>query len=170
MVMAKNMQIVGKLENLFNLPPKTTGTSLVFFGASNHRKTALVNRFFRAHPFTDGWNSAAVPVLCVNTPPRTDERGFYDAIFETLWLYLPSRDQDSLLQKQEWVSFYFKKLGTKILIVDNIHNVLNCLVSRQQEFIQTLAALSANLQIPIVLIGIKHYGRVLDERQWIETP
>lgn len=146
-------QILNKLEELLNEPVRSRMPSLLIIGESNNGKTSLVKRFMRDHPITDGWDSAAVPVLYVQAPPVPDERRFYDDIFSTLCL--PFRHRDDPSQKQEMISYYFRKIGTRMLIVDEIHNVLSGSMAKQRAFMNALKNLSNRLQIPIVLVGTK---------------
>jgi hypothetical protein len=113
----------------------------------------LVKKFERDHPKTDGWDSAAYPVMYVQAPPVPDERRFYDEIFSTLMV--PFRHRDDPSQKVDMIRYYLDKIGTRILIVDEIHNVLCGSVAKQRAFMNALKNLGNLLQISLVLVGTK---------------
>ncbi len=146
-------QILAKLEDLFNEPVKPRMPSLLIVGESNNGKTSLVKKFERAHPKTDGLDSNACPVIYVQAPPVPDERRFYDEIFSTLLVPFRHRDDPSL--KLAMIAYYFRKIGTRMLIVDEIHNVLSGSVPKQRAFLNALKNLSNMSQMPIVLVGTK---------------
>ena len=146
-------RILAKMEELFNEPRQLRMPNLLVVGEPNCGKSSLAKKFERDHPKTDGWDSAAYPVIYVQAPPVPDERRFYDEIFSTLMV--PFRHGDDPSQKVDMISYYFNKLGTRILIVDEIHNVLCGSVAKQRAFMNALKNLGNRLQMSIILIGTK---------------
>ncbi|TSK09168.1 MAG: AAA family ATPase [Geobacter sp.] len=146
-------QILGKLEDLFNEPVQLRVSSLLIVGDSNNGKSSVVKKFERDHPKTDGMDCAAYPVMYVQAPPVPDERRFYDEIFSTLMV--PFRHRDDPSQKIDMIDYYFNKLGTRMLIVDEIHNVLCGSVPKQRAFMNALKNLGNRMKMPLVLVGTK---------------
>ena len=146
-------KILDKLEELLIEPNKTRMPCLLIVGDSNNGKTSIVKKFYKSHMPTDGIETDAVPVIIVQAPPRPDVAMFYDAILDEI--LIPFKKSDSLSRKDAEITYYFSKLGTKMLIVDEIHNILSGSVARQKEFMNALKNLNNKLLLPIVLVGIK---------------
>ncbi|RII26341.1 MAG: hypothetical protein CXR31_11665 [Geobacter sp.] len=146
-------QILKKIEELLKEPTKTRMSNLLIVGESNNGKTSLVKKFWRSHPPSDGLYEDAYPVMYVQAPPVPDERRFYDAILTVL--LVPFRHRDAPSQKIADISYYFNKIGTRMLIVDEIHNILSGSVPKQRAFMNALKNLGNQLAIPIVLVGTK---------------
>lgn len=146
-------EINEKLEDLLLEPKKSRMPCLLIIGSSNNGKTSLVTRFFYRHPPTDGIDAEAFPVVYVVAPAKADYGYLYDKIFEAITI--PFRKSDPLSQKERDIKFYFKKAGTKMLIIDEIHNVLGGTAGKQREFMNAIKNLNNELEIPIVLVGTK---------------
>ena len=146
-------KILNKLEDLLIEPRKSRMPCLLIVGDSNNGKTSVVKKFLKMHMPTDGIETDAVPVIIVQAPPRPDVGMFYDSILDEI--LIPFKKSDSLSRKDAEITYYFSKLGTKMLIVDEIHNILSGSVAKQKEFMNALKNLNNKLLLPIVLVGIK---------------
>ena len=84
----------------------------------------LANRFVQLHPADDnlGGDAAQVPVLAIQAPPEPDENRFYNTILEAL--FAPYRPRERVAQKQIQVLRLLKQIGLRMLIIDEVHNVL----------------------------------------------
>lgn len=149
----KEIIIDDKLEDLLLEPKKPRMPCLLIIGSSNNGKTSLVKRFFEKYPPTDGIDAEAFPVVYVVSPAKSDFGYLYDKIFEAL--SIPFRKSDPLSQKESDIKFYFKKAGTKVLIIDEIHNILGGTAGKQREYMNAIKNLNNELEIPIVLVGTK---------------
>ena len=116
-------KILDKLEDLLIEPKKSRMPCLLIVGDSNNGKTSVVKKFLKMHMPTDGIETDAVPVIIVQAPPRPDISMFYDSILDEI--LIPFKKSDSLSRKDAEITYYFSKLGTKMLIVDEIHNILS---------------------------------------------
>ena len=146
-------KILNKLEDLLIEPRKSRMPCLLIVGDSNNGKTSVVKKFLKMHMPTDGIETDAVPVIIVQAPPRPDVGMFYDSILDEI--LIPFKKSDSLSRKDAEITYYFSKLGTKMLIIDEIHNILSGSVAKQKEFMNALKNLNNKLLLPIVLVGIK---------------
>lgn len=146
--------ILERLETLINLPKKDRMPGMLIVGEPNNGKTSLVKRFCALHPKSDGWDEKPpYPVMYVQAPSGPDERQFYDSILSTL--LVPFRYRDAPSEKLDSIDYYFNKIGTRILIVDEIHNILSGSVPKQRAFLNALKNLSNRMKIPLVLVGTK---------------
>lgn len=145
--------ILKRMEELFAHPPVQRMPNLLLYGDSNIGKTAIVRQFQRMHPRTDGVDADAYPVVIAQAPPGPDERRFLDDILGLL--RIPFRYRDELAVKQGRIKNIFGKIGTRMLIVDEFHNVLSGTVPKQRHFLNCLKNFSNDWGIVMVLVGTK---------------
>jgi len=144
-------RILSKLEELLIEPKKTRMPCLLIVGDGNNGKTSIIKEFFKSHMPTDGIYSVAVPVIIIQSPPKPDIAMLYDSILDEILISFKKRD--SLSKKESEITYYLCKYGTKMLIIDEIHNILSGSVSKQKEFMNAVKNISNKLSIPIVLVG-----------------
>lgn len=145
-------EILEKLDDLLLVPKKTRMPSLLLVGDTNNGKTSILRRFISKNkPFEQG-GQTRIPVIFVLAPPSPDLGGFYSKVLQTL--SVPYRSTDKTSKKEELIRYYFSICDVKILIIDEIHNILSGAVAKQKSFMNALKNMSNELQIPIVLSGI----------------
>jgi GTPase SAR1 family protein len=129
--------------------------NLLIVGDTNAGKTMLANRFVQLHPAADNpdGGAAIVPVLAIQAPPGPDENRFYNTILEAL--FAPYNPRERVAQKQVQVLRILKQIGVRMLIIDEVHNVLTGPVTKQRQFLNVLKYLGNDLQIPLVGLGTK---------------
>jgi hypothetical protein len=147
------IEVLDKLETLLDEPKKPRMPNLLLVGESNNGKTSIVKEFWRRHPPTDGIEADAFPVVLIQSPPVPDENRLYSEILTRL--LVPFRDKDPISQKEREVARYFSRIGARMLIIDEIHNVLSGSVPKQRAFMNALKNIGNNLTIPLVLVGVK---------------
>lgn len=148
----KAKEILITLEDLLTMPKKSRMPSLLLIGETNNGKTSILQRFIRTHIPYEHDGQTHIPVISVFAPPSPDLSGFYSKILQTL--SVPYRNTDKTSKKEELIRYYFELCGIKMLIVDEIHNILSGAVAKQKSFMNALKNMSNELQIPIVLSGI----------------
>jgi hypothetical protein len=92
-----------------------------------------------------------VPVLKVQMPPAPDERRFFSAILEALGA--PDRLNDRLSTKQDTAVRMMRATGVRMLVIDEVHNMLCGSRDQQRRFLNLLRWLGNELQIPLVAVG-----------------
>lgn len=154
-------QLLAKLDDLLTHPKTHRMPNLLIVGDTNAGKTMLANRFVQMHPANDNpaGDAAIVPVLAVQAPPGPDENRFYNTILEALGA--PYTPRERVAQKQVQVLRLLKHIGLRMLIIDEVHNVLSGPVTKQRQFLHVLKYLGNDLQIPLVGVGIKEALRAL---------
>lgn len=152
---------LSQLEDMLTHPKTHRMPSLLIVGDTNAGKTMLANRFVQSHPAWDNpdGDAAVVPVVMVQAPPGPDESRLYNGILETL--FVPHQPRDSVAKKQVQVLRILKHVGLRMLIIDEIHNILSGPVSKQRQFLNVLKYLSNDLQIPLVGLGTKEALRAI---------
>ncbi|MGE4294338.1 MAG: TniB family NTP-binding protein [Campylobacterales bacterium] len=146
------VDILDSFKELLDYPrkPRMPGTLLV--GETNNGKTSILSRFVSLNPSYEGEEATIIPVMSVQAPPSPDLSAFYSQILHRL--AVPYRNTDKTSKKEQLVHHYFALCSVRMLIVDEIHNILSGTVPKQKVFMNALKNLSNELMIPIVLAGI----------------
>lgn len=148
-------KVLGHLEKLFHTPKRPRMPNLLLVGPTNNGKTSILKRFESLHPLLDNLESdaAIAPIISVSAPPIPDESGFYDAILHKF--ATPVRPKDHPRNKRFQVIQILKHVGTKVLIVDEIQDLLAGDSRKQMSLLNVIKHLGNELQIPIVAAGIQ---------------
>lgn len=156
---AKN--VLTKLDDLLSYPRTERMPNMLIVGDTNNGKTMLTKRFLKQYPAKDNPDGDGIiaPVLLVQAPPVPDEGRFYNAILELL--FAPYRPSERVDKKQFQVIKLLRYIGTKILVIDEIHHILAGNLNRQRAFLNVLKYLGNELQISIVGVGTKDAFRAL---------
>lgn len=146
-------RIIDKLNDLLVYPISIRMPNLLIVGDTNNGKTHLVNRFFKSHLpiILPDSEKLVAKVLYIQAPPQPDEKKFFNALLESL--NAPYKISDKLEAKQSQAFSILRRLETRILIIDEIHNILAGSMSRQRVFLNVIKYLSNELRISIVAAG-----------------
>lgn len=150
------------LEDLMIYPKKHRMPNMLIVGDTNNGKSMIVNRFASKHPAYDcpDEETIHVPVLVIESPPVPSESRLYDKILTKL--FAPHRINDKPQKKQGDVIKLLTKIGTRMLLIDEVHNLLAGSSSKQREYLNVIKELGNELQIPIVGAGIKDALRAVN--------
>lgn len=145
--------ILGRLNELLNYPKHHRMPNLLIAGETTNGKTMLVHKFHKMNlaqwnPDLDGIN---IPVLIVQAPAIPDVNGFFIGILEKL--FSPYKAKDPVQVKQFQVIHLLRQLNVRMLVIDEIHDILAGPLLKQRQFLNTLKHLGNDLQIPIVGVG-----------------
>lgn len=161
--------ILDKLEDLLYYPPRHRMPCLLIVGDTNNGKTMIIRRFLHLHPpdpNIDG-DASIVPVMIVQAPPVPDEGRFYSNILNGL--FAEYRENDRPARKYSQVIRLLKAIKLRMLIIDEIHDILSGSTKKQQEFLNVLKNLSNELMIPIVCVGTRDALRALQTDQQLSN-
>jgi type II secretory pathway predicted ATPase ExeA len=151
------------MEDLLTFPKRTRMPNLLLVGPSNNGKTMIVEKFRREHlrgaeaDLREG--AVAVPVLKVQMPPAPDERRFFSAVLEALGA--PDRSNDRLAAKQDMAMRMLRATNVRLLVIDEVHNILSGSRDQQRRFLNLLRWLGNELQIPLVAVGTSEALRAI---------
>ncbi len=142
-----------RLEDVLVLPPSRRMRNLLLVGESNNGKTMLLERFADRHKPKDnpGGDYIVAPVVMVESPPVPDEARLYSNILE--YLFAPFKYNDRVDKKESQVLRLLHEVQCRMLILDDINNLLAGNIGRQQAFLNVLRTLGNALKIPIVTAG-----------------
>lgn len=146
-------RILDRLEELLIHPKIARMPNLMLVGETNNGKTVLVNRFRQMHkPYATLDEEKLVrPLVIVESPPKPDERKFYRKLLDQLNAPYGLSDRVDRIERQ--VFHVLKHLDTRMLIIDEIQNLLAGSSSSQRIFLNVLKGMANELQIVIVAVG-----------------
>lgn len=144
--------VLAKLEDLLAHPREARMPNMLLIGASNNGKTRIVEHFFASHPPDNnpGGEFIKAPVLYIQAPPTPNESGFYAEILSSLFENIPPSSTDAKRARTVQV---LRAIGLKVLIVDELHNMLAGASTKQQQFLNVIKYLGNELRISVVGCG-----------------
>lgn len=151
-----------KLRQLIEYPKCQRMPNLLIIGPTNNGKSTIIEKFCRAHPpeipligmpSKHDIKYDELPVLALQMPSSPDVKRFYGIILYQLGIPVPLSMRLGVLESE--VLRYLKLLEVKMLIIDEIHNILGGRNDQQREFLNLLRFLGNELKIPLVGVGIK---------------
>lgn len=158
---AKAIEALDKLEMLYSEPKSHRMPCMLLVSDTNNGKTTILQRFLELHPPSENPEDdySNIPVLFIQSPPVPDEGRLYNNILDKVGgVY---KFKDSPAQKKNQVIALLKGVGTKVLMIDEIHDVLCGKPAQQYIFRTALKQLSNDLMIPIVCAGVKEALNVI---------
>lgn len=143
-----------RMEELLNHPQKIRMPNMLLISPTNNGKSMIVEKFRRKHlPYTSAnQDHEVIPVLTVQMPSNPSVRRFYSTMLDALGApitYSTTAQYESIAMK------LMKVTEVKILIVDELHNLLAGNNNVQREFLNVLRFIGNTMKIPIVGVGIK---------------
>ncbi|HEX8495299.1 MAG TPA: TniB family NTP-binding protein [Pyrinomonadaceae bacterium] len=146
-------EIIAKLNRLITYPKKRRMPNLLIVGDTNNGKTMIIHRFKEQHPIDNNPNGDAkiIPMIIVQAPPTADEGRFYDLILTQL--NAPFKENDRPGKKYIQIVKICQYVGLRILIIDEIHDIIAGSRSNQRVFRSAIKQLGNDLQISIVGVG-----------------
>lgn len=148
-------EILSQMEDLFEYPRIERMPHILIVGASNNGKTKILRKFESKHkpdPNPDG-DYSIIPVLFVSAPKKPDINNFYDRILEAVWQPYSIRAGDS--EKEREVVKVLKNIQLKVLLVDEIQQIMAGGQVKQNEFRNGLKLLGNELKISLVVAGVE---------------
>ena len=144
--------IMGRLEDLVHYPQEPRMPNMLLIGSSNNGKTRLIKQFAQRHLAEEnkGGEHIIAPVLYVQAPPSPSESGFYAEILNTLFEKVPTSSPEA---KRVRVVQVLRAIKLRVLIIDELHNILAGTTVKQQQFLNMIKYLGNELQISIVGCG-----------------
>lgn len=148
---------VNRLEDLLQRPRRIRMPNMLIIGPTNNGKTMIVEKFRRQHlPFGasgGGGRNDVVPVLMMQMPSDPTIKRFYSSLITALGS--PSTSYSSVVRFENIAIKLLGVVQTKILIIDEIHNLLAGNSQKQREFLNVLRFIGNQLQLSIVAVGTR---------------
>lgn len=140
---------------LENEPGKVRPQCFLLLGQTNNGKSMIVEKFRRDQsPLIEAaCDEEHIPVVVVQMLTDPGVTRFYQHLLETLGA--PIRRTARKHDLEALALSILRKVGTRILIIDELHNVLAGSAPAQREFLNLLRFLGNELRIPIVGVGTR---------------
>lgn len=152
---ARAESTLATMEDVLSFPNRTRMPNLLLVGQTNNGKTMIVEKFRRGHAPVEAHDAdgrvANIPVLKIQMPAGPDERRFFAAILDELGMGQWPRDH--LAAQQSTVVALMRATGVRMLIIDELHNVLAGARNQQRRLLNLLRWMGNELQIPLVGVG-----------------
>ncbi len=151
----KAEEAVIKLNTLISHPKRQRMPNLLIVGPTNNGKSMIIEKFRRTHLVenNDLYPEKDQPIIVVQMPSDPKIARFYSILLHTLGARLRSRPRVSDLEIMVLNALDNSKV--RILIIDEVHNLLAGTTAVQREFLNLIRFLGNQLKIPIVCVGTK---------------
>ncbi len=142
------------LESLLARPRTTRMISTAIYADSGMCKTMLMERFKRAHPpaYNVGERRMVAPVLALQMASHATERRFYGQLLMSIGV--PFTPRATVMDLEVQVLRNLRRMEVKVLMLDEVHNILAGNAREQRIVLNTLRYLSNELNISLVCLGI----------------
>ncbi len=146
---------IAKLEFLFNHPKKLRMPNILIIGPTNNGKSMIVERFRRMHPPLQQVNEGVeeIPLLVMQMPSDPTIARFYAMLIHAM--HAPVSMKSKVADLETVALNLMRKCNVRMLIIDELHNMLAGRQNIQREFLNLIRFLGNELRIPIVGIGIR---------------
>jgi hypothetical protein len=144
---------VARLETLFDWPVRQRMPNLLLIGATNNGKSMIVEKFRRSHPPVSLPEHEQIPVLAVQMPSEPSVIRFHTAVLAALGA--PLRPRTRLAELEHLTLMLLRRVGVRVLVVDELHNVLAGRGDVRREFLNLIRFLGNELRIPLVGVGTR---------------
>jgi Cdc6-like AAA superfamily ATPase len=145
-----------ELERLLAGPKRTRMPSLLIHGESDIGKSMIIQKFLRDHPqreFNYDTGMLQLEVLAVEMPSAPTERRLYGQLL--LAMNAPYRPGDRLAAVEFTALTLLRQVGPKIIVVDEVHNLLAGSAREQRASLNLLKFLSNQVPCSIVALGTR---------------
>jgi Bacterial TniB protein len=151
-------QVLDRLQNLIEAPRQTRMPGLLVHSASGIGKTMIARNLSRRYaPEYDPMAGVThTPLLLLQAPPAPDERRFYLHILVAVGapataIAVRSQNVASLEVR---VIALLRDLGLRMIMIDEVHNLLAGTHREQRRFLNVLRYLSNELEVSLVCFGV----------------
>lgn len=146
------VSILRKLDDLVVHPRQTRMPNMALIGSSNNGKSSIAEIFLEKYPPNEniGGDNIICPVLRIEAPPGPNESAFYSEILRAFFKKVPTA---SVNAQRDAVVECLERVGLKVLVVDEMHNMLAGTSVKQQNYLNVFKYLTNRLKISIVGIG-----------------
>lgn len=142
-----------RLETLYEWPRKQRMPNLLLLGPTNNGKSMIIEKFRRLHPPISHAEHEQVPVLAVQMPSEPSVSRFYVALQAALGA--PLRPRQRVSETEQTTLSLLRAVGVRVLVIDEVHNVLAGRGDTRREFLNVLRFLGNELRIPLVGVGTR---------------
>jgi len=158
---AKNL--LEEFDEILHKPRVNRPPCMLLLGRSDNGKTELLKEFQRRHDIQIKKEDECIdaPVIYIQTPPSPSKDLLLSFILQKLGETV--RSSDSSDQKLFRVKTLLPRIGTKLLLIDELNHILSGSDSKQQEFLNTIKFLSNDLQLNVIVSSVPDTSTVFTQ-------
>lgn len=151
----------GRIEELFNDPRQQRPENLLLLAPTGNGKSFVLERFREKHPSNDNpdGEAAIVPVLHAEVPEEPTLDALRVAILKRL--HAPTNPRNNRADRRAEVFEVLGRVGVKVLLVDELHNLLFASALEREKTLAFFRALGNELRINVVAAGTQDARRIL---------
>jgi len=147
-------EALDQLETLFAWPARQRMPNLLLTGPTNNGKSMIIEKFRRSHPPVSHPDREEISVLAVQMPSDPSAGRFYTALLAATGAPTSAR-QYRLADLEQLTLRVLRAAGVRVLVIDELHNVLSGRGDRRREFLNLIRFLGNELRIPLVGVGTR---------------
>lgn len=149
-------KVLLKMQDIFNAPKSIRSRGMLLYGDSNNGKTAILKKFYRdfsknEYIDEDGDLIHLMPIVYVLSESSSDESVMFNKILSAM--NVPINHKEKITKIKEEVIYHLGIMKTKLIIIDEIQNVLQGPYNKMTQLITSLKTLNNTTGIPIILAG-----------------
>lgn len=144
-----------RLDELCSWPSKQRMPNLLIVGPTNNGKSMIIEKFRRdnkASSLAHG-DHEVMPIVVVQVPSEPSVGRFYTMLLASMGA--PIRKAGKVADLEQAALNVLRAVRARILVVDELHNILAGKSDKQREFLNLLRFLGNELRIPIVGVGTR---------------
>nr|WP_299245557.1 TniB family NTP-binding protein [uncultured Halomonas sp.] len=147
-------EVLLRLDDMLAHPRVSRMPNTLLVGESGNGKSTLIDRFRERHPVKIKPSGDPIaPVIVMEMPSEPNEGRFWTELL--LSLKIAHRDTDPVQRKENQAISILTYVQARMLVIDEIHNVLHGSAKQQRHFLGMLKRLSNKLQLPLVAVGTR---------------
>jgi hypothetical protein len=142
------------LSYVLSHPRSTRMPSVAIYGDSGMGKTMIMEKFRLDHPadFDPETGKARTPVLALQMSGKPNERRLYAQLLTALGA--PHNPRATIVDLEQKTINLLKVAHIKVLVIDEVHNLLSGSHREQRVVLNTLRFLSNELKMSLVCFGV----------------
>ncbi|MCG9760858.1 TniB family NTP-binding protein [Pseudoalteromonas sp. Isolate6] len=146
-------KVLAKMEDLLNHPKTHRMPNLLIKSDTNNGKSFLLKRFIKSHPSYENYDSESlvIPVVSIEIPSEPTPDVIYSLILQAM--HIPYRDSYKKEVKSRKVFDAFERFGVRMLIIDELHVLMNTTKLKKAQLLDTLKYIGNTTQVVIVGAG-----------------
>lgn len=151
---------LGLMEDLLAHPRTLRMPNLLIVGDSGNGKSSIVSKFQERHPIHIQENGDPIaPVVSVEMPSEPSESRFWSELL--ISMFVAHSAKATIAEKESQARTMLVYSRTRMLIIDEIHNLLFGHARAQRQFMAALKSISNKLKIPMVCVGTREAIRAM---------
>ena len=149
-------RVLGDVNELFQQEAGDRMRNLLLLAESGMGKTMLLNKFARDNsmPFDREIGVQPHPVVLMRMPEEPSEEAFYVQLMKAIGAPVLIPNRRHRISTRETAFRMLREMGTRMLMIDEINNVLVGGPRQQRYFLQMLRFLSNELRVTLVCAGV----------------